>query len=1265
MRAGFKINHLILVMLFFLAGCSKKEKVSFEMTGGVVDSKPLVMIIYDRDDSESLGVMKEIVYALEYTKIPGITRDISILRNKLKIPESIRTIVITASETEKIGDNAVKEILSFTANGGTLILTNVTWDPRFHFFAGIKSDAGLNRNNSAKGWFFKINALPGIEHMEFRTDVMPAHYGFTSENFNNSAKILVSAVNDRDYPVLVENQIGYGRTIFYNTTILNDKMYRGLLFSTIIRGLPGIMYPVANISAIFLDDFTEPMYNAMMHPVDKEYGLNQTEFICNVWWPDMAAMADTFDLYYTAMPTFNYNDLTAPPFIFDEWYFGKIEIDGKVENASPWLSRKIVESRHEFAFHGYNHVSLWEKDWSNLDYAVLALIAVRKQWKKDDLGPLPVTYVPPTNNIDSSGIAALRKGMPSIKYMCSLYLGEIEEGGGREFAPDPYMPTFFDIPRISSGYYMTNEKVFNQENLYILSGIWTHFIHPDDIFFENTGDKSRYSPRNERELWWKNTPGKNTGLYWEFRDWIIRNKKVHPLIKYAAVSDAAKTIIEWRQQKVKRASGTGWSSIRILKPENDNNPIPYFVYANHENVRLIHQQIKEIANEKGATPLWDGKLFEFSAPMDSILLKIDPGKKLSDEEFRQIKAKYNLYLKTNKEGEPEWEFDFLRWFSLSKIKSVSRAIEEKIISSAIEHNRVDIAIAIYQDRILSHSEWDSADAVKLIEYLYWEKRPQDAWRITEQRYELFPDSNSVLFRKFVEQRVEKHKSYPDYFWFLKEFHLMPNKEQTLLSYLKDHESDTTWKAIKPLAIGLIHREQASSDFITEIATRYFWYEHPDSTVSFISSLPKDKIGALKPIAGEIARLYAYDMKDKATGLFWAEQDADFPVPEKLEWERELTLYWDWIETYRQYQKSYPDSTSLLKKMVSDFIDEGFTEEALETAYRHKEKILTDANLTKKISDQIAASPEGKRKEFVEKYPEFVSDSLYDVLKERIIRNEHPSITVGGKYSEDNFDNQLKGIQTEFGWGNRQKDSWKMRLEYDEVTTGEGTAVSHRILRTGMMGWSRFFQKNNARLEILGGMTQFEEGVLPIFSIGLSGGSYYSFSIKSEPVYTVPALRKKLLKTSVQAYIEQPIVKNRLDYSIGTTINAVSDGIWFGEVTPRIYLFKPTHSKFKVYPGLEVALQDATRVHQGGLPYWTPENLYSVGGGLVMNLERKKLIFNSDAFIKKDNESGFYGTFSYELDWKLRHRWRMISRGYFSTSKVYRYNEAYLGISYHF
>src|SRR5690606_32612075 len=150
-----------------------------------------------------------------------------------------------------------------------------------------------------------------------------------------------------------------------------------------------------------------------------------------------------YKMSYSAMSCFDYKNRVEPPLIFDQWSENKLKANKKVEPDSEWLVKDVSDTGHELAFHGYNHVSLQKGLWTNPQFIGMALQAVDKKWEISNFGAKPVTYVPPSNIIDGNGVNYLKNGMPSLQYMCSLYLGDLAEGGGREFDFDPYNKDLF------------------------------------------------------------------------------------------------------------------------------------------------------------------------------------------------------------------------------------------------------------------------------------------------------------------------------------------------------------------------------------------------------------------------------------------------------------------------------------------------------------------------------------------------------------------------------------------------------------------------------------------------------------------------------------------------------------------------------------------------------------------------------------------------------------------------------------------------------
>ena len=99
------------------------------------------------------------------------------------------------------------------------------------------------------------------------------------------------------------------------------------------------------------------------------------------------------------------------------------------------------------------------------------------------------SYIPPSNILSEEGRAALVSGNKDLRVISSLYIGGLEgDEYVQEFeiAPDGII----EFPRLSSGYIKTDEMMWSIYNGINLFGIFSHFIHPDDILdpYRNQGN---------------------------------------------------------------------------------------------------------------------------------------------------------------------------------------------------------------------------------------------------------------------------------------------------------------------------------------------------------------------------------------------------------------------------------------------------------------------------------------------------------------------------------------------------------------------------------------------------------------------------------------------------------------------------------------------------------------------------------------------------------------------------------------------------------
>jgi hypothetical protein len=312
---------LVLLFSIFVLSCEEDIedkrflKPNPRIEYGELSNTPLVTYILDPQNSSSANNSRHVRKTLNYAKIPFGKISINTFNQKPSVENSVRVIVLY--DLSLLNKSAMNYLIKFVVKGGHIFIPKVGDDKNFGYLAGVKKDANLQIDTTARGFLFQSDFLPVLKGKPFRNHVK--HYGLDAENFRNDIEVLATSTTNEEYPLIVKNNIGNGSVISFNSTQYSEKRERGLFFAAILQGLEGVPYPVANASSIMLDDFPAPLYNFKKEPVTSELGVSQAQFYSEVWWQDMLELAREEDLAYSAYVCFDYSNSTSPPFNFKEW----------------------------------------------------------------------------------------------------------------------------------------------------------------------------------------------------------------------------------------------------------------------------------------------------------------------------------------------------------------------------------------------------------------------------------------------------------------------------------------------------------------------------------------------------------------------------------------------------------------------------------------------------------------------------------------------------------------------------------------------------------------------------------------------------------------------------------------------------------------------------------------------------------------------------------------------------------------------------------
>lgn len=698
-----------------LTSCERDKETFF---GPIIydedSTSPLVTFLYDANDSINTAYNKHFKKTINYAKIPYNLLSCKTFNDACKINESTKVLVIT--NLKPIDDSSFEHIVEFVNSGGTVVLPVInTNDYRYHFLAGVNPEANANNLNYADGYKFTSNYIPGIKNKIYHSNI-ESHYGFLNTDFNDNVTVWATSESNPDYPTILKHKIGKGHVVVFNSNQPANKQERGMYFSAILSGLEGVPYPIANASAMFLDDFPAPTYDIKKEPILTEYNITHEEFYTKEWWPDMLSYADKINMKYTVMVCFNYDANTSPPYLFPEWQNSSVNVKGKSINSGDYFIRSTLKNGHELAFHGYNHTSLLKNAWPNTEYMKSSLKAVNKQWSVNDYGKAPVTYVPPSNYIDETGINALNSAMPNIKYNCSLYLGRFNEGGNREYDYEPYNNNLFNFPRISSGYILDDEAEFNILSLYMYTGIWSHFIHPDDVFQidnkSNSKSKGNFEYRNKDNLGWVTSKNGTPGMFPRFKNHINGMKSLFPLMRFLKVQDAAKQTKEWRYSNYTHSNNG--SSYKVSSKNNKLKNNYWFTYVkqSHHNQFEKHLKNKKLSFTK--TECLEGYLYNIktSAPSIEVLkltpnIKVDSYASINKSMLKKLNAYKNIFANT----------------------SENQSIDQLVLTDELDKVIEVLMEEIDHGDITDFEQWNT-----LQKYLSWENRSIEVWQLLNAKF---------------------------------------------------------------------------------------------------------------------------------------------------------------------------------------------------------------------------------------------------------------------------------------------------------------------------------------------------------------------------------------------------------------------------------------------------------------------------------------------------------------------------------------------------
>ncbi|MFQ5596117.1 MAG: DUF2194 domain-containing protein, partial [Anaerolineae bacterium] len=510
-------------------------------------SQQRILVIHNSTDVYGDKVFANALQALDYARLNHEELDLASAGMWPDLDQYSSLLLVTEM-LNSIDETQAQQIADYVAAGGGLAVVYRAWNPHLATLFGMEGGAKYPELIEGEGGLrFQADLFPGVKGLDLSEKTVP---GLSPFNVALQRDVKVLARSGTGRPIVWLYRHGQGRVIYWNAAFLTVKEARGFIVQSVMNVQGVGVLPIANFATLQIDDFPASISTEKIEPVKTEYDMTLVDFYDKVWFPDMMDIARRYGLTYTFLLPFNYNALVEPPFTFREWEHADVEVDNQRVFYSVYVSHLAAQG-HELGLHGYNHISLTLENWPSEEDMVAALQAAWDRWDADNLGPHTVTYVPPNNIYDAAGARALTEGFPSLRILAGIYTGHFESGGNREFGPEPWNPQLFDIPRLTFGYNMTQRYRYVMMSELGMMGIWTHFMHPDDVVHTPANYPHAEHLRNPNYWPWRGDyTGQKNGFYYRFLRWLDFARTTYPWLRYVRTSDSLDILRLHLQNKV-------------------------------------------------------------------------------------------------------------------------------------------------------------------------------------------------------------------------------------------------------------------------------------------------------------------------------------------------------------------------------------------------------------------------------------------------------------------------------------------------------------------------------------------------------------------------------------------------------------------------------------------------------------------------------------------------------------------------------------------
>lgn len=472
-----------IIKLPLSSGTKNTQESPYKKNKALIIAENLNDANYDKTVANVLLTLERLEFITNIVSIdviPGLTDSMSDYDMILVLPS-----IISAA-----GNSS--EISSYVSQGGRLLIlfdpSQVTTKASEELLpmAGVSASYNIKQTASFELTSELITSLTG--KLDLTGETLAPHDYIQYQEFELEPNCEIHVVSAEGDPLIWQYKLLNGSVLVMNTSHYSSRYMRGLIFGSISKLMDITVYPTAAAVTIFIDDFPAN-YNAEIPLIRNEYGRDYERFITDIWWPKMEAVAKSHNLKLNASLIISFdNDTDNIP--------AKVELN----DSTKLLIQELLMSGGELCLHGYNHqpltcdqaasASYGYSAWPNEAAAAASLQIVDNALQALLPGYHPQVYIPPSDLFADSErlIDELIYTLPYLEVVSGIYYEPPgKEGKSEDFLVQDNGMTnssnneFINLPRISSGPFLSDEGRFLTASAAMTEGLISHTVFVDDV----------------------------------------------------------------------------------------------------------------------------------------------------------------------------------------------------------------------------------------------------------------------------------------------------------------------------------------------------------------------------------------------------------------------------------------------------------------------------------------------------------------------------------------------------------------------------------------------------------------------------------------------------------------------------------------------------------------------------------------------------------------------------------------------------------------